>query len=77
MLYKWYVFPKEAIGDVFSKICEYLPFESCLTIIKGIMNNNIEIITTRNILVFIVYTIVCLIMAVIIFKKKMLSDDKY
>ena len=69
--------PKEAIGDVFSKICEYLPFESCLTIIKGIMNNNIEIITTRNILVFIVYTIVCLIMAVIIFKKKMLSDDKY
>lgn len=70
-------FPKEAIGDVFSKICEYLPFESCLTIIKGIMNDNIEIITTRNIAVFIVYTIICLIMAVIIFKKKMLSDDKY
>ncbi|MBP3801631.1 MAG: ABC transporter permease, partial [Clostridia bacterium] len=33
-------FPRELLGDVFSKICEFLPFESCVTIIKGIMNNN-------------------------------------
>ena len=45
-------FPRELLGDVFSKICEFLPFESCVTIIKGIMNNNLEIISARNIVVF-------------------------
>ena len=43
-------FPKELIGDVFAKICEYLPFESC---------------------VFCIYTIATLIIAIILFKKKM------
>ena len=69
-------FPKEVLGDAFSKVCEYLPFESCVTIIKGIMNNNIEIISTRNIIVFSVYTILVLIISIIIFKKKMISDNK-
>ena len=69
-------FPKEVLGDAFSKVCEYLPFESCVTIIKGIMNNNIEIISRRNIIVFSVYTILVLIISIIIFKKKMISDNK-
>ena len=69
-------FPKEVLGDAFSKVCEYLPFESCVTIIKGIMNNNIEIISTRNIIVYSVYTILVLIISIIIFKKKMISDNK-
>ena len=69
-------FPKEVLGDAFSKVCECLPFESCVTIIKGIMNNNIEIISTRNIIVFSVYTILVLIISIIIFKKKMISDNK-
>ena len=69
-------FPRETLGDVFGKICEYLPFESCLTILKGIMNNNLESITTRNVAIFVVYTIAILVISVIIFKKKMISDNK-
>ena len=69
-------FPRESLGSVFGKICEYLPFESCLIILKGIMNNNLESITVRNIAIFVIYTITILIVAVIIFKKKMLSDNK-
>ena len=69
-------FPRELLGDVFSKICEYLPFESCVTIIKGIMNANIESITIRNIIVFSIYTIIALVISIIVFKKKMISDNK-
>ena len=69
-------FPKEALGNVFGRICEYLPFESCLTILKGIMNNNLEIIEARNIIIFNIYTIAILIIAVMIFKKKMICDNK-
>ena len=59
-----------------AKICEILPFESCLNIIKGVLNNNLNIITTRNIIVFLGYTIVTLIISVIVFKKNMISDNK-
>lgn len=69
-------FPKELLGNVFGKVCEYLPFESSVTIIKGIMNNTLEIISCRNIIVFCVYTIAILILSIIIFKKKMISDNK-
>ena len=69
-------FPRELLGDVFSIICEFLPFESCVTIIKGIMNNNLEIISARNIVVFCTYTIAILVISVIVFKKKMISDNK-
>lgn len=69
-------FPKELLGDAFSKICEYLPFESCVAIIKGIMNNNLEIITTRIVLVFLVYTIIIFAISIIVFRKKMISDNK-
>lgn len=69
-------FPRELLGDVFSKICEYLPFESCVTIIKGIMNANLESITIRNIIVFLVYTIIMFTISIIVFRKKMISDNK-
>lgn len=69
-------FPKELLGEAFAKICEYLPFESCVTIIKGIMNNNLESISTRNIAIFGIYTIVILVSSVMIFKKNMVSDNK-
>ena len=69
-------FPRELLGDAFSKICEYLPFESCVTIIKGIMNNNLESITIRNIIVFLVYTIIIVTISIIVFRKKMISDNK-
>lgn len=69
-------FPKEVLGKGFGKICEYLPFESCLTILKGIMNNDLKSIEVRNIIIFLVYTISILVVSVMIFQKKMVSDDK-
>lgn len=69
-------FPREALGKTFGKICEYLPFESCLTILKGVMNCRYEEVTTKNLTVFSFYTLVILVTSVIIFKKKMISDNK-
>lgn len=69
-------FPKEAVGKGFAKLCEYLPFEASLNIIKGVMNNKPEIITARNIAVFLVYTLLAMAVAAVIFKRKMLSDNK-
>ena len=69
-------FPKEALGSGFGKICEYLPFESALTILKGIMNNSPEIIEARNVIIFVIYTVAALIVSVMVFKKKMTSDNK-
>lgn len=69
-------FPREILGNTFGKICEYLPFESCLTILKGIMNDSLESITTRNVIVFVIYTIAVLVTSVLVFKKKMISDNK-
>ncbi len=69
-------FPREILGNTFGKICEYLPFESCLTILKGIMNDSLESITTRNVIVFVIYTIAVLVISVLVFKKKMISDNK-
>ena len=69
-------FPKESIGKAFEVICEILPFESCLNIIKGVLNNQLDIISLQNIIVFVLYTIVTLALAILIFKKKMVSDDK-
>ena len=69
-------FPRETLGKGFGTICEILPFESCLTILKGIMNNSLEIIHARNVVIFAVYTILILVISVIIFKKQMVSDNK-
>lgn len=69
-------FPKEMLGEVFGEICEYLPFESAVIIIKGIMNNDLDLIKFRNIIVFSIYTIVILVLSIIVFKRKMISDNK-
>ena len=69
-------FPIELVGKGYKLVCEYLPFESCLAIIKGILNNNLEMISVRNIIVFAVYTILLFIISIIVFNKKMLSDNK-
>ena len=69
-------FPRELLGDVFSRICEYLPFESCVTIIKGVMNANLESITIRNIIVFSIYNILALIISILIINEKIISDNK-
>ena len=69
-------FSKDLVGRVFAKICELLPFESYLNIIKGFLNNNFSLISTRNIIVFLIYTVVILVLSIIVFKKNMVSDNK-
>ena len=67
-------FNKEMLGKVFMHICEYLPFESALTILKGVMTNHLEIITSRNIIVFLCYTVTISALSIIVFNKNMHSD---
>ena len=69
-------FPKDKVGSFFGLLCEVLPFESCLNIIKGVLNNNLNIISIGNIIVFLIYTIVTLVLSIIVFKKKMICDNK-
>jgi ABC-2 type transport system permease protein len=69
-------FPKEMVGKVFSTICELLPFESCLTIIQAFLNNNYSLISIRHIIVLIFYLVITLLLSIIIFKKRMTSDNK-
>ena len=69
-------FPKEAVGKVFGYICEILPFESALNTIKGTLNNNFDIITTRNIITFLIYLIITLVITIVVFRNKMVSDNK-
>ncbi len=69
-------FSNELIGNVFGTICKILPFESCLKIIKSVLNNNINILSFRNIIEFLIYLILIFIISVIVFKKKMTSDNK-
>ena len=68
-------FSSEMVGKTFKTICHVLPFESCLNIIKGVLNN-LSIISIRNIIVFIIYMVIVLLLAIIVFKKKMVSDNK-
>lgn len=69
-------FSSDLVGKTFTFICKLLPFESALNIVKGVLNNNLEIISTRNILEFTLYTIITLIVAIFVFQKKMVSDNK-
>jgi ABC-2 type transport system permease protein len=69
-------FSKDLVGKGFALICEILPFESCYNIIKGILNNNYDDISSMNIIVFIIYTVAMLIISIFVFNKKMISDNK-
>ena len=69
-------FPKELVGSFFAFICSILPFEACLNIIQGTLHNDFSNLTIMNIIVFIVYFIIVIILSVIIFKKRMISDNK-
>ena len=69
-------FSSDLVGNVFDKICKLLPFESCLNIVKGVLNDDLSIISLRNVIVFFAYTLVILFVSIIVFKKKMVSDNK-
>ena len=44
--------------------------------LQEILNNNYDILSTRNIIVFVAYTIIILILSIIVFKRKMIGDNK-
>ena len=69
-------FPKDSIGGTFEIICKSLPFEACLSIIQGTLHNNFSNLTLAHIMVFLIYFIAVILLSVIIFKKKMISDNK-
>ncbi len=69
-------FSKDLIGKGFAKICEFLPFESCLNIVKGVLNGNYNIISLNDIIIFLSYMIFILVVSIIVFKKRMISDNK-
>ncbi|MBR4910814.1 MAG: ABC transporter permease [Clostridia bacterium] len=69
-------FPKDQVGGVFAYICECLPFEGSLNIIRAVLNNDTALVSAKNIIVFAVYTVVVTAAAIIVFKKKMVSDNK-
>ena len=60
-------FPKEMLGDTYAKICEFLPFDSALTITKGILNNSCNITVTiinrakelmAVLVIFLIYSVI-------------------
>ena len=69
-------FPKDSIGGVFAIICKMLPFEACLNILQGTLHNNFSNLSILHIVVFLIYFIGVIILSIITFKKKMISDNK-
>ena len=69
-------FPKEVMGGVFEVICKALPFEACLNIIQGTLHNDFSNLTLTHIIVFLIYFIAVLLLSIIVFKKRMVSDNK-
>ena len=66
-------FSTDMIGKFFATVCDILPFASCVNILKGLLNSNYNdfLQFTINILI---YTIIVLIIAILLFKRKMISN---
>ena len=69
-------FPKEVIGGVFEIICKALPFEACLNILQCTLHNNFTNLSSIHIIVFLIYFVSIILLSIIIFKKRMISDNK-
>lgn len=68
-------FSAAMVGNFFQIICDILPFQSCVNITKGILNGNYQNMLNSSITV-IIYIIIVSIITIIVFKKKMTSDNK-
>ena len=68
-------FTTDMVGSTFSTICHILPFESTLNITKDILNSNYNNILS-SILIVGIYTVIVIILTIILFKRKMISDNK-
>lgn len=68
-------FSSDMVGKTFDTICKILPFSRALDLVKGVLNNNYTNIIP-NIIVTATYIIIVTIIAIVLFKKKMISDNK-
>jgi len=66
-------FDKEMLGKFFGTICGYLPFAPAVTIIKGIINNTLNIISVKDVVVISLYTILFLIISILVFNNKKIN----
>ena len=69
-------FSIDIVGKGFATICHILPFEGSLNILKATLNNDFSIVTIDNIVVFVLYSVIILALSIIIFNKKMTSDNR-
>ena len=69
-------FPKEVIGGVFEIICKVLPFEACLNIIQGTLHNDFSNLTPIHIIVFLIYFMAVILLSILVFRRRMVSDNK-
>ena len=69
-------FSIDLVGKGFAKVCHLLPFEGSLNILKAVLNNDYNMLTMENIVVFVLYTLAMLILSIIVFNKKMTSDNR-
>ena len=68
-------FSLDMVGNTFATICKILPFRSTLNITKGILNASYNNILS-SIIIVVIYTIIIISLAVFLFKKKIVSDNK-
>ena len=69
-------FPIDSVGGVFAVICKALPFEACLNILQSTLHCDYSNLSFTNIIIFVIYFILTIIISVIVFKKRMISDNK-
>ena len=68
-------FEKSMVGNTFAKICEILPFEGTLNIIKNVLNQTYTNMF-KYIITVAIYILVTLVITIIVFKKNMIKDNK-
>ena len=68
-------FSTDIVCKTFGRICLILPFKSTLDITKGILNSSYDGMLKSSLIV-VIYTIIIVLLAVFLFNKKMVSDNK-
>ncbi len=68
-------FPIDLAGKFFANICNILPFAKCVDIIREILNNTYQNIDV-NAIILLIYLIITVVFATLLFKRKMVSDNK-
>ncbi|MDD2376992.1 MAG: ABC transporter permease [Clostridia bacterium] len=68
-------FSSDMIGKTFNSICKILPFSRVLDLVKGVLNSDYTNVIS-NVIISTTYIIMVTIIAIILFKNKMNSDNK-